>query len=71
MLLRSKVRLIPICIIIMMMFSACSKNSEEKSEETTSRPTEDRIQNQDIDEDKDITEREETEDSWDWSVQQP
>ena len=71
MLLRSKVRLISICIIIMMMFSACSKNSEEKSEETTSRPTEDRIQNQDIDEDKDITEREETEDSWDWSVQQP
>ncbi len=73
MLLRSRMRFIPICIIIMMIFSACSSNSEEGSEQTALRPAEEITQDQDIDvdEDKDITEPEEPEPSWDWSVQQP
>lgn len=61
MLLRSRMRFIPICIIIMMIFSACSSNSEEGSEQTALRPAEEITQDQDIDvdEDKDIIEPEE------------
>ena len=71
MLIRSRVRFIPICIIIMMIFSACSSNSEEKSEQTDSGPAEKITQDQDTDITKDAAELEETEASWDWSVQQP
>ena len=71
MLIHSRVRFIPICIIIMMIFSACSSNSEEKSEQTDSGPAEEITQDQDTDITKDAAEPEGTEASWDWSVQQP
>lgn len=73
MLLRFRKRFIPIIIIIMMIFSACSSNSEEGSEQTDPGLAEEITQDQDMntDEAKDTAEPEETEPSWDWSVQQP
>lgn len=69
MLMYSREKLIPICIIIMLVFSACSKNSEERPEQTDSKSAEEITQ--DIEADKDTVETEEPEASWDWSVQQP
>ena len=73
MLLRFRKRFIPIIIIIMMIFSACSSNSEERSEQADPGPAEEITQDQDMntDEAKDAAEPEETVASWDWSVQQP
>lgn len=73
MLLRFRKRFIPIIIIIMMIFSACSSNSEERSEQADPGPAEEITQDQDMntDEAQEAAEPEETEASWDWSVQQP
>ena len=71
MLLRFRKRFIPICVIIMMIFSACSSSSEEQSEQTAPGPAEEITQDQDTDIAKDAAEPEETEATWDWSVQQP
>ena len=71
MLLRFRKRFIPICVIIMMIFQACSSSSEEQSEQTAPGPAEEITQDQDTDIAKDAAEPEETEATWDWSVQQP
>ncbi len=52
MLLRFRKRFIPIIIIIMMIFSACSSNSEERSEQTDPGPAEERTQDQDMNTDE-------------------
>ena len=66
MLLRFRKRFIPIIIIIMMIFSACSSNSEERSEQTDPGPAEEITQDQDMntDEAQEAAEPEETEASW-------
>ena len=57
MLLRFRKRFIPIIIIIMMIFSACSSNSEEGSEQADPGPAEEIIQDQDINTDEAIPKR--------------